>query len=191
MITPSQFRAALLAAAQAALPAARQLTTAVNWAGGARELADLRVLLDVVSEVSLSARDDLFAADGQELSELVETTVQFRAESTYDSADTDALDLLHNIRFGLNRSNSVRAVLEAAGVVLIEQPGPTRNVSFRSNNRLVSSHAFECIFRCVFGLATEESTGLIEHVEISGDLDAASDSVAVDEFTVDDPTPEP
>lgn len=189
MITASVFRTAVRDAIVSALPTARQSTTAVNWSGGARELADLRVLLDVVSEAEDYDRETLYPV--QTLESVLDLTIQVRAESTYDTADSDALDLLNDLRYGL-RKTSVLAALAAYDIVQIGPAGPTRNVSFRSNQRLVSSHAFELTLRAAFGLTTDETAGQIEHVEMTGEIDSpfASDTVQI-ETVVDDPTPEP
>lgn len=191
MITPSQFRTAVRNAVEAALPTARRASVPVNWSGGAREFGDLRLLLDVISEVEECDREELFATDGQRLSASLRVVVQVRAESTYDTADSDALDLLNSVRFGVRRT-SVSLALTAAGVEPVGAPSTTRNVSFRSNQRLVSSHAFELEFRTVFGLQTEEQAGQIEHVELAGSVASPSSSDVVSfDLTVDDPTPEP
>lgn len=166
-------------------------TCAVNWSGGARELADLKVLLDVVSEVELADREELFYDSGLRLSALKDSTIQFRAESTYDTPDSDALDLLNDLRFGLSKL-AVTEALAAAGITMVDRPGPTQNLGFTSNNRRISSHGFEVVFRAVFGLETGESTGLLEHVELSGELQTPDESDLIEvAFEVDDPTPEP
>ncbi len=188
--TPSGFRTAVRNAIAAALPTARQATVPVNWSGGAREFGDLRLLLDVVSEVEVYDREVLHPV--AVLESVRDCTLQIRAESTYDTADSDALDLLNDVRYGL-RKPSVIAALATAGIVQIGPTSASRNVSFRSNQRLVSSHAFECLFRIGFGLTTDEAGGLIEHVEYAGtvDMPAESGTVQIGPSQVDDPTPEP
>ncbi len=190
MISPLAFRTAIRTAVLAALPTARQSAASVNWSGGAREMADLRVLLDVVSEVELYDRDDLHPT--QAVESVLDTVVQIRAESTHDYADSDALSLLNDVRYGLRRT-AVWEALQTAGVQLIGPAGATVNTSYRASQRLVSSHAFEITCRAAFGLATEDAAGLIEHVEYAGAIDAPADSdtVQIGPSQIDDPTPEP
>jgi hypothetical protein len=186
------FRNAVLAAFESALPPATLAVTPVNWAGGAREMAEARLLLEPVSEVEIFVRDgDVFDAG---LSSINDVTVQVTAESTYDSSDLDARQLLELARLGLRRK-AVLDGLAAANVSLVEIPMAPRNVGFSAGNRRVSAWAFDATFRYVLELAANplDDFGLIETVQAAGEVSELDETLDPIEVTLEvvDPEPEP
>lgn len=177
MTTWETFRDALVVATRSALPATLEPGTAVNWAGDARDFADRRILLDVVSETSLVAIEDYqheytpgeFTQRNEEACQIV---VQFRFESPHDSPDLDALWLMRRVRAGLLR-RGVEATLRASGVEYVEASTTTK-LDYRDGNRRLSTHMFDATFRFVFReVFTDpvETTHTIGSVDISGELD--------------------
>lgn len=185
------FRAAVLAAIEAAVPTAVLATTAVNWADGARELAGHRVLLSVVSS-TFDDRDSALSQGGvQTLESMAVIVVQVTAESTYDTGDQDALWLIEQLRLGL-RKVSVQEALRAAGIVVQAFPRSTRNIGGVADDRALSVHALEFTCCATFTLVPDppEDAGLIEHVELEATIDDHGASIVVP-IEVDAPPPEP
>lgn len=184
------FRAAVLAAVEAAMPPAVLLTTGVAWADGPRPFAGHHVLLSIVSAV-FDDRDSALSEGGpQTLESMALITTQVTAESPYDAGDADALWLVEQLRLGL-RKVSVREALEAAGVVIAVFPRSTRNIGGVADDRALSVHAFEFTCCCTFGLETTEDAGLVERVEaLASVLDDAGDELVLS-IEVTDPNPEP
>lgn len=192
-----EFRAAVVAAVTAALPAAVRTPAQLNgptvsWFDDRRPFAKHRLLLSVVTAVPEHDRDSALAEGGeQELSSAQLVTVQVQAESSHDQSNGptpggDALWLIEQVRLGL-RKVSVRDGLTTAGVVIAAFPGPTVSRSFPADGRVISAHSFDVQFRAVFDFdASGEDAGLIERVEADG-----ADELAGLDFDVDDPTPEP
>lgn len=190
VVTEATFRAAIVAATNTAL-GALAASTGVSWADGAREFAERRVLLSIVSSVEDWALEELLE-NSQRVSASQDVRVQFMAESTYDSGDEDARDLLHQLRFGLLRL-SVRDALGTAGVSIVGTASAITRFSYLHGGRRISAHAFEAAFRAVFGQTfTDEDAGLIEHVEWGGEVeDDQGATAAVGPVTTDDPDPLP
>jgi hypothetical protein len=184
------FRAAVLAAVSAALPAAVFDYTAVNWADGSREMASHRVLLSIVSAV-FDDRDSALSEGGvQRLESMAVIVVQLTAESGYDTGDHDALWLIEQLRLGL-RKVSVQEALSTAGIVIQAYPRTTRNLGGTADDRALSVHALEFTCCATFTLVPDpaEDAGLIEHLEAEATFVAGADIVVPIE--VDDPHPEP
>lgn len=185
------FRAAVVAAIEAAMPAAVLSTAGVAWSDGPRPHARHRVLLSIVSAV-FEDRDSALSTGGvQTLESMAVIVVQVTAESTFDTGDSDALWLIEQLRLGL-RKVSVREALATAGVVIQIFPRTTRNIGGIADDRALSVHAIE--FQCCasFSLVPDppEDAGLIEHVEGESELSDVDGSVIEQEIAVDDPDPE-
>lgn len=184
------FRAAVVAAVEAAIPAPVLSTTGVAWADGPRPHAGKRVLLSIVSAV-FDDRDSALSTGGnQALESMATIVVQILTESSYDSGDLDALWLLEQLRLGLRRL-SIRDALEALGIVVQAYPRATRNIGGSADDRALSRHAIELTFCATFVLATTEDAGLIEHVTATGVVTDDQGVGATITVTVDDPDPEP
>jgi hypothetical protein len=180
------FRAAALAAVEAAMPPAVLAKTGVAWTDAPRPHATHLVLLSVVSSV-FDDRDSALSEGGpQTLESMAVITVQVTAESPYDSADFDALWLLEQCRLGL-RKVSVLEALAAGGIVIAVFPRSTRNIGGIADDRALSVHAFEVTLCATFGLVTTEDAGLVERVVAAGTV-GSTITVGVD---VSDPDPEP
>jgi hypothetical protein len=111
------FRAAVLAAIEAALPPSVLGTTSVSWEDAPRPQANNRLLLSIVSSTFYD-RDSALSEGGlQTLESMALIAVQVRSESIYDTGDADALWLIEQVRLGL-RKVSVREALKAAGIVI-------------------------------------------------------------------------
>lgn len=183
------FRAAVLAAVEAAMPPSVLATTGVAWADAPRPTASHHVLLSVVSGVFDDRDSSLTEGGVQELESMAVITVQLTAESPYDSGDFDALWLIEQVRLGL-RKISVREALAVAGIVIQVFPRSSRNIGGIADERALSVHAIEATFCATFGLVTTEDAGLVESVEATGTvLDDAGVELTVD-IDVTDPDPE-
>jgi hypothetical protein len=184
------FRAAVLAAVEAAMPPAVLATTGVAWADGPRPTARHLVLLSIVSAV-FEDRDSALSQGGpQTLESMAVITTQVTAESTGDTGDTDALWLVEQLRLGL-RKVSVREALETAGIVVAAYPRSTRNIGGIADGYALSVHALECTFCATFGLVTTEDAGLVERVVLAGvALDDAGHQITI-AVDLTDPDPEP
>jgi hypothetical protein len=184
------FRAAVVAAVEAAMPPSVLASTGVAWADGPRPFAGHHVLLSVVSAV-YDDRDSAETTGGpQVLESMAVITVQITAESSYDPGDTDALWLIEQLRLGL-RKISVREALEAVGIVIQVFPRSSRNIGGVADGRALSVHAIECTFCASFGLETGEDAGLVEHVGVAGVV-LEDAGLPIDlAFEVADPSPEP
>ncbi len=181
------FRAAVLAAVEAAMPPSVLATTGVAWADAPRPFAGHHVLLSIVSAV-FEDRDSALSEGGPQLLEsMAVITVQILTESGHDSGDADALWLLEQVRLGL-RKVSVGEALEAAGVVVQAFPRTTRNIGGVGDDRALSVHATEVVFCATFGLETTEDAGQVATIGVAGAvLDDAGDELAV-AFDVTDVT---
>jgi hypothetical protein len=183
------FRAAVLAAVEAAMPPAVLVTTAATWADGPRPYAGHHVLLSVVSAI-FDDRDSALSRGGpQVLESMAVITVQVVAEATNDSGDTDALWLIEQLRLGL-RKVSVRAELETAGIVIQVFPRSTRNIGGVADGHALSVHALEVTFCCTFALETTEDAGLVERVVLAGEVTDEAGDVTLD-VDLSDLDPEP
>ena len=184
------FRAAVVAAVEAAMPSAVLSTTSVAWEDGPRQHAAHRVLLSIVSS-TFDDRDSALSEGGlQTLESMAVIVVQVMAESAHDSGDSDALWLIEQMRLGL-RKVSVREALEVAGIVIQVFPRSTRNIGGEADFRALSRHALEFTCCATFGLETEEDAGLIETVEGTGTVDDDA-GIEIDvEWDIADPEPEP
>jgi hypothetical protein len=186
------FRAAIVAAIEAAIPAAVLATTGVAWQDGPRPHARHRVLLSIVSS-AFDDRDSALSTGGiQTLESMAVIVVQVTCESTYDSADADALWLIEQLRLGL-RKVRVQEALVTAGIRIQVFPRTTRNIGGVGDQRALSVHAIEFTCCATFTLVPDpaEDAGLIEHVEAEAvvlDVDGSEIEVA---FVVDEPPPEP
>lgn len=189
------FRAAVLSAVEAAMPPNVLTTCGVSWEDAPRPHARHRVLLSLVS-TTFEDRDSALSTGGvQSLESMATIVVQITAESSYDSADTDALWLIEQLRLGL-RKVRVKAALDLAGIAISVFPRTTRNVGGSADDRDLSVHALE--FTCCASFALEpdplEDAGLIERVVSTGavtvfsPLNGAGMTPTVD---VTDPDPEP
>lgn len=193
------FRAAVLAAVSAAMPPAVLAATGVCWADGPRPFASHHVLLSVVS-ATFDDRDSALSRGGlQTLESMAVITVQVVTESPIDEGSADALWLIEQLRLGL-RKVSVRAELEAAGIVIQVYPRSTRNIGGVSDGHALSVHALEVTFCCTFALTPDpgEDAGLVERVVFAGVIEAdagdgsdpGSDTLTIDVDLTDlDPEP--
>ncbi|HEY6056219.1 MAG TPA: hypothetical protein VIU86_19975 [Gaiellaceae bacterium] len=185
------FRAAVVAAIEAALPASVLPTTGVAWADGPRPHARQLVLLSVVSTL-FDDRDSALSEGGlQTLESMATPTVQVSCESSFDSGDADALWLIEQCRLGL-RKVSVREALASAGIVIQVFPRSTRNVGGQADDRALSVHLFEVRFCTTFVLVPDpaEDAGLIESVDIAATFTDDQGTDFEIDLTVDDPDPE-
>jgi hypothetical protein len=184
------YRAAIVAAVEAALPTAVLAECGVAWEDGPRPHALHRVLLSVVSS-TFDDRDSALDEGGvQRLESMAIIVVQLKAESAHDSGDIDALWLIEQCRLGL-RKVSVREALETAGILITVFPRSTRNIGGVADDHALSVHALEFTTCCTFTLTTTEDAGLIERVTIEG---TAEDDAGLDidiEIDLVDPDPEP
>lgn len=171
------FRAAVLAAVEAAMPPSVLAATGVTWADGPRLYAGHQVLLSIVSAI-FDDRDSALSMGGpQVLESMGVITVQIVTESGFDSGDADALWLIEQLRLGL-RKVSVRERLEVLGIVVQAYPRTTRNIGGVGDDRALSVHATEVTFCATFGLETTEDAGLVERVGVTGAVeDDAGDQV--------------
>lgn len=186
------FRSAVQAAIEAAIPPSVLATAGVAWADGPRPHARHRVLLSIVSAV-FDDRDSALSEGGiQSLESMAVIAVQVTAESSFDTADADALWLIEQLRLGL-RKVTVAAALDEAGVVIQIFPRSTRNIGGVADDRALSVHAFEFTCCAGFELASDpaEDAGLIEHTEIAAAITDVDSSELDIPITLDDPTPEP
>ncbi len=184
------YRAAIVAAVEAALPTAVLAECAVAWEDGPRPHAKHRVLLSVVSSV-FDDRDSALDEGGiQRLESMAIITLQLKAESAHDSGDLDALWLIEQCRLGL-RKVSVKEAMDTAGILITVFPRSTRNIGGVADDHALSVHALEFTTCCTFELTTTEDAGLIERLTIEGELDDGS-GIDIDiEIDVVDPDPEP
>lgn len=184
------FRAAVVAAVSAALPAPVLATTSVAWEDGPREQASGRLILSEVS-TTYDDRDSALSTGGlQTLESMVVVTVQIRAESTFDSPDANALWLIEQCRLGL-RKVSVNAALEVAGIVVQAYPPRAQRLPGIADGHALSMAVTELVLCTTFGLTTTEDAGLIEHVEGTATVTDDRGSDIDLSFTIDDPDPEP
>lgn len=186
------FRAALVAAIERAMPPTVLETTGVGWEDGPHPHAPHRVFLSVVSGV-FDDRDSALDEGGiQHLESMGVVTIQLKAESGYDTGDVDALWLIEQVRLGL-RKVSVRAALEAAGIVISIFPRSTRNIGGVADGRALSVHALEFTCCTTFALTPDpaEDAGLVERVESTGTVTDLDGSELVIPIDVVDPDPEP
>ncbi len=171
------FRAAVLAAVSAAMPADVLAATGVDWADGPRSFAGQHLLLSIVSAVFEDQDSSETAGGMQVLESMAVITVQISAEAVGDAGDGDALWLIEQVRLGLRRV-SVRESLEAAGIVIQVFPRSTRNVGGTADDRALSVHAIEVVFCATFGLTTTEDAGEVASVGITATIVAgASDEL--------------
>jgi hypothetical protein len=186
------FRTAVEAAFRQALPSSLRSAIAVSWAGGARKFggADGRVLLGVQSDVEEHVREADVNLSEVSSSNLI--TLQVTCESQHDAPTKSALRLAKLLQLGL-RKESVYAILDAAGISLLEDPLSPQNVSYPDDGRTVGAYAFDVALRFVFELTPEadDAIGLLEHVEASAELELPEPPHLTYDVSVDDPTPEP
>jgi hypothetical protein len=150
--TLADVRDAILAAvvSTGATPSDRSVT----WGDDKRPAAKYPILLDVVSAIALHDRQtetvpDPTGAPGVTswaLSTYYELRVQVRAESIYNTSAADALFTLERVRAGLLRPD-----LELTdGIAIVpDLTTTTRQISFASDGRVVSSYSFEIAVRAV------------------------------------------
>lgn len=192
MSTWATFRTAIEAAFLQALTPALRTTVSVNWEGGAREFGstDGRLLIDVLSYVEEHVQEA--EVDEALLSSSNLVTLQVVAESQHDSADLNALRLIENFRLGL-RKESVTAILDAAGISLLEAPMSPQRLPTVATGRKISAYAFDVQLRATFSLTPEadDAIGLLEHVEAAATLTNPGASDVTYDVAADDPTPEP
>lgn len=185
------FRAALVSAIEAAMPASILETASVAWSDAPREFAGHRALLSVVS-ATFDDRDSALSQGGvQSLESMAVIVVQLTAESTFDTGDEDALWLIEQLRLGLRRL-SVQAIIEAAGIRIQAFPRSTRNIGGVADERALSVHALEFTCCTTFALVPDppEDAGVIEHVEGQATaLDVDGSEISA-EFAADDPDAE-
>lgn len=185
------FRAALVSAIDAAMPASVLETASVAWSDAPREFAGHRALLSVVSSV-FEDRDSALSQGGeQSLESMAIITVQLTAESSFDAGDQDALWLIEELRLGI-RKLSVQAILEAAGIRIQAFPRSTRNIGGVADDRALSVHALEFTCCTTFGLTPNppEDAGVIEHVEGEATINDVDESEITLDFAADDPDAE-
>lgn len=101
-----------------------------------------------------------------EVSTLIAFTVSVRCESIKD----DPFELAELVRAGLNWE-SCEARLDAAGLAVIDIPGPTTFVDVAIDERMQRAALFDVIFRAEFHRADPVAQSTIEHVQIVGELD--------------------
>jgi hypothetical protein len=188
----STFRTAVAAAFTQALPASLRDAIAISWARGAREFGgpDGRLLLDVVADVEDMYRDA--DVDDPIVASHNTITLQVTAESQHDDPTLSAWRLARLARLGLRRE-SVRAILEAAGISYVETPLGQTSVPYAASGRMVQAVVFDVQLATVFELALEadDGIGLIERVEADATLLQPPDPSVTYAVEADDPTPEP
>jgi hypothetical protein len=184
------YRAAIVAAVEAALPTAVLAECGVAWEDGPRPHARHRVLLSIVSS-TFDDRDSALDEGGdQRLESMAIVVVQLKAESAHDSGDLDALWLIEQCRLGL-RKVSVREALETAGILITVFPRSTRNIGGIADDHAMSVHALEFTTCCTFVLTTTEDAGLIERFTAEGTLEDPAGLDIDIEIDLVDPDPEP
>ncbi len=184
------YRAAIVAAVEAALPTAVLAECGVAWEDGPRPHAKHRVFLSVVSSV-FDDRDSALDEGGtQRLESMAFITIQLKAESAHDSGDQDALWLIEQCRLGL-RKVSVKEAMDAAGILITVFPRSTRNIGGVADDHALSVHALEFTTCCTFALTTTEDAGLIERLTIEGTLEDPAGLDIDIEIDLVDPDPEP
>lgn len=130
----------------------------IRWSTDSQPMADLQVRLSVISELGdADARRDLDpnAAVGEQLTftEPKRLQIEVMIETglgEYDTAN-DAQYHASRLRVALQR-DSIRDTLKAAGVVLVDRPGPIRSVDYeaRETGYWICARAFELPIRCHF-----------------------------------------
>lgn len=186
----AEVRDAVKAAVEAALPAAVAARTPVDWGDGATRVAAQRVKLSIIAVREEHTRDQ--TVEDADLTSSQAFTVQLTCESQHDTATVDGLWLLTLVTLGLRRA-LVRDAARADGLVLLEVPlAPRRVASVDQNGRKLSIFVCDITFRAVITLDTDDTIGLLERIEGSGEAEApgGADTVELD-FAADDPTPEP
>ncbi len=184
------YRAAIVAAIEAAQPMAVLAECAVGWEDGAQIQAKHHLSLSIVS-ATFDDRDSALDEGGiQRLESMAIIVVQVRAESAHDTGDIDALWLIEQCRLGL-RKVSVREALAAAGILITVFPRSTRNIGGIADDHALSVHALEFTTCCTFELTTTEDAGLIERLTIEGTLEDPAGLDIDIEIDLVDPDPEP
>lgn len=184
------YRAAIVAAIEAAQPTAVLAECAVTWEDGPRLHAKHRLLLSVVSS-QFDDRDSALDEGGiQRLESMAIIVLQVRAESAHDSGDLDALWLIEQCRLGL-RKVSVKEAMDAAGILITVFPRTTRNLGGIADDHAMSIHALEFTTCCTFVLTTTEDAGLIERLTAEGTLEDPAGLDIDIEIDLVDPDPEP
>jgi hypothetical protein len=176
------------AAIKAAVVSASGLhAQAVTWKRKPEAFAKGLVLLDVITaqqevpdrtDLVYNAVDDAF---DREASTVMLFTVSVRCESPVD----DALELLEKVRSGLALP-SVRETLSAAGVVVVNQPGPAVAVdNLVIDDRAASAYVQDVQFRAEFNRADPVQVTTIEHVENESEFEQIDGSLISDSETID------
>jgi hypothetical protein len=184
--TWTTFRAAVAAAVVAA---SEQPAGAVVWDKSGLPIADPVVRLSVTSAVDLTepreVRTEREAGDyAVALSVLRDVAVQIRCESVHAATVADAQNLASWIALGL-QMQEVQVALHAAGIALIDSTGNT-DLSYWDADRLIYARTFDALFRAEFERSDPTALGVLEHVKISGEVDAPP-AIAIPEETISRP----
>lgn len=176
------------AAIKSAVVAASGLhVQAVTWKRKPEAFAKGLVLLDVITaqqevpdrtQLEFNAGTDAFDV---EASTLMLFTVAVRCESPTE----DALELVEKVRSGLALP-SVRETLSAAGVVVVNLPGPAVVVdNLVIDDRAASAYVQDVQFRAEFHRADPVTITTIEHVETESEFQQIDGSLISDSETID------
>jgi len=174
MTTPAQFRTAIVNA----VALAGEITPkAVVWGNAGHPISNplVRLLAGTELDCTNDPREVLTPdADtgllDKSLSTLREVTVQIRVESTSEACAGDAYALSGWISIGL-ALESVTAALSAVGIELIENLNST-DLSFQSGDQIIYCRTFDARFRYELSRVDPTAVGVIEHVQISGEVTA-------------------
>jgi len=157
-------------------------TDAVVWGNAGQTIAPTlaRLFLTAVAQPAPTRESRTEAPAGYSLSLSImrECTVQVRVETIHCAVAGEAAEIAARIQLGLDLQD-VRAVLEAAGLVVIEALDLS-DFSFKRGDHMVSAHAFDLRVRWVETLADPTPIGVIEHAVVSG----TADDIAIGPDTV-------
>jgi hypothetical protein len=171
--TPAQIRVALTAAVAIAGDVSRH---AVVWGQAGNPIANPVVRLFATTDLDCIFDPRVVQTpneDGlldQSLSTLRELTVQIRVESTSAACAHDAYETASWISIGLSL-DSVTAALDAVGINLIEVL-PSNDLQFLSGDVMTYARTFDARFRYEMSRVDPTVVGVIEHVQISGEVNA-------------------
>lgn len=190
MTTTKQFKDAVKAAVALAGGVS---VKSVTWERAGKPIGGTLVRLLLGADVSETPdpRQDLTANEAgtlaPELSQSRLASVQIRCETINADTASDAHAKADEIEIGLSLQ-AVTAALATAGVVYVQAQGQT-DISFWVDDCQIFARAFDAQFRYVYTRTDPTPVGVIEHVQVSGQLDIPPNS-AIAIGTVDKPVPD-
>lgn len=158
---------------------------AVVWGNAGQPVADPIIRLFVTSDLDVVPTREVLTRVGADYSRGVsmirEWTVQVRAETVNHVTANDALAVLGQTRLGIELQ-AAKAILTAAGVVLVKRVGPALDLAFEHGDVLIAARVVEYVFRAVFNRDDPTGVGTIEHAQVSGDVE--NPTIAIPEQTI-------